>query len=87
MDTEKMRFTWIPFYEELARKLLEYKDNRKALLDIVYGLDSKYVDYIHDDNNQHYIDLDPFSVFGIFNRSLKDQNRITLNTKLVGLCC
>lgn len=29
-------FTWIPFYEEMAQKLLTFKDRRKDLVDIVY---------------------------------------------------
>ena len=36
-------FTWIPFYEEMARKLLDYRNNRKVLVDIVYGLGDKMV--------------------------------------------
>ena len=29
------KFTWIPFYKELAQKVLEYKDKRKELTEIV----------------------------------------------------
>lgn len=43
------KFTWIPFYTELAKKLLEYKNNRSDLVKIVYELDEKYVNFI---NNQ-----------------------------------
>lgn len=69
------QFTWIPFYEEMANKLLEFKNDRKKLVKIVYGLERKFVDYIHDDIKQDYPDLDPFSVMAIFNRNLTDANR------------
>ena len=39
-------FTWIPFYMEMAEKLLGFKEYRKPLLDIVYALDKKFVGYI-----------------------------------------
>ena len=46
------RFTWIPFYAELAKVLLAYKNNRKPLVDFVYSDLSEVggrslVDYIH----------------------------------------
>ncbi len=68
-------FTWIPFYEELASKLLEYKSRRDELVKIVYSLDRKYVDYIHNDDKSDVSDIDPFSVFAIFNRGNTDNNR------------
>ena len=40
---KKTSFTWIPFYTEMAEKLLEYKDNRKELVKIVYGMDIQLV--------------------------------------------
>ena len=30
---EEKQFTWIPFYKELAKALLKYKDNRKPLVE------------------------------------------------------
>lgn len=36
-------FTWIPFYMEMAEKLLEYKDNRDELIKIVYGMDRQFI--------------------------------------------
>ena len=29
-------FTWIPFYQELAKALLEYKDDRRPLVEWIY---------------------------------------------------
>lgn len=74
--SESAKLTWIPFYQEFAQKLLPYKNNRKDLLAIVYSLDSKFTDYIHNDDGSKVGDIDPFSVFAIFNRGLSVANRI-----------
>lgn len=75
METTKTyNFSWIPFYMEFADKLLEYKNNRKELLDIVYGL-GDYVNYISLSDREKYPDIDPFTVLGIFNRGLTIENR------------
>lgn len=71
------RFSWVPFYSELADKLLRFKNDRKALLDIVYGL-GNFVKYIRNVDGSQLPDIDPFTVIGIFNRQLKSQNRIDI---------
>ena len=74
------KFSWIPFYMEMADKLLTFKNNRKALVDIVYSLDSQYVNYIHTDDGRHYSDIDPFTFFGIFNRGNSYEKRTRIAT-------
>ena len=85
------KFTWIPFYEEMAQKLLAFKDKRKELIDLVYSLGPEYTDYIYDEQidengevkkdekgkklRQRVNDIDPFSVMAIFNRKILDENR------------
>lgn len=68
-------FSWIPFYMEMADKLLAFKNNRKALVDIMYSLDSQYVSYIHTNDGGRYPDIDPFTFFGIFNRGHSFEKR------------
>ena len=68
-------FTWIPFYMEMAEKLLEYKDNRDELIKIVYGMDRQFINYIKDNGGNDYPDIDPFSVFSIFNRTSTEERR------------
>ena len=68
-------FSWIPFYMEMADKLLAFKNNRKALVDIMYSLDSQYVSYIHTNDGGLYPDIDPFTFFGIFNRGNSFEKR------------
>ena len=69
------KFTWIPFYKELAEKLLEFKDNRSELVKIVYELDEKYVNFINNHAKSQVSDIDFFSFFSIFNRGLTNENR------------
>ena len=76
-----MAFTWIPFYKELSKKLLQFRNDRKPLVDFIYSelstVGSKsLVDYIHMEDGSKVKDIDPFSVFAIFNRSLKRENRL-----------
>lgn len=73
-----MRFTWIPYYKEFAEKLLQYRHDRQPLLKIIYDKrDELYAGYLHDKGgyNDLCTDIDPFSVFGLFNRGIKEVNR------------
>lgn len=73
MEAEN-RFSWIPFYTELAEKLLTYKDKRKELSDIVYEL-GEVTDYLRDKESKKIKELHPFAIFGVFNRHQTDVNR------------
>ena len=83
---EEKQFTWIPFYKELAKALLIYKDNRKPLVDWIYSELSKVgssslVGYLKERDGSKIVDIDPFSVYGIFNRPLKFDNKIAFLEK------
>ena len=73
MEAEN-RFSWIPFYTELAEKILTYKDNRVELSDIVYEL-GDVTDYLRDNESKKIKELHPFAIFGVFNRHQTDVNR------------
>lgn len=63
-------FSWIPFYEELADKLLDYKSNRQLLVEKVrqaHQIASVELPTIEHDNT-NIPDMDPFTVFALFNR-------------------
>lgn len=79
---EKMSFTWIPFYTEMAEKLLEYKDNRDELVKIVYGMNEEDVSFFKDDRKNNFKDLHPFALFGIFNRQILPYKKIRICTYL-----
>lgn len=79
-------FSWIPFYTELAEKLLEYKDKREELVEFILSEDGlrEFSDYLHlEDKKQKIDDIDPFSFMGMFNRgSFSPNNRIKILTKI-----
>lgn len=78
-----MTFTWIPFYKELAQKLLQYKDNKQPLIDWIYDNLQGYIGHLKDDSDGRRVsDIDPFSVFSIFNRGITDKKRGIICTKL-----
>lgn len=67
------KYTWIPFYKELATKLLKYKDNRNELVKLIYSFDK--TEYLHMEDKSKITDIDPFSFYGIFNRGITEDNR------------
>lgn len=81
---EKELFTWVPFYQEMASKLLGYKDKRIDLLDWIYSniVTGKPNTYFHYKNLQKLKDVDPFTIFGLFNRGMKEENRLEIANKL-----
>ena len=80
------KFPWLPFYSELAPALLSCKNDRKPLVDWIYSDISQVgekslVDYIHMRDGSKVTDIDPFSVFAIFNRPLRPENRVAILQK------
>lgn len=72
-------YTWTEIYQELADKVLAYKDNRGELV--------KLLEEAYKDANQEYkfiwkehyfTQIDPFTLFGSFNKGISDKNRIEL---------
>lgn len=44
-----MKYTWIPFYKEFAKKLTKYRNDRDPLLKVIYeNKDQLYAKYLHD---------------------------------------
>ncbi|MGJ4852016.1 AAA family ATPase [Bacillota bacterium Meth-B3] len=72
-------FDWIPFYSELANKLLQYEMNRPTLLGILQnifrdiGMKSPFME-----RGDLMTDVDPFTVFSSFNRGITDENRLAI---------
>lgn len=70
------RFTWVEFYTELADKLLAYKDGRGALIEklqaLYGGLD---MDLPKLDSSAVPTDIDPYTVYGLFNKGISEANR------------
>lgn len=71
-----MQYDWIDFYTEFATKLLPFKDDRKALIhkiNAVYSAAGLKIPKFESDNE--IIDIDPFTIFGTFNKGITDANR------------
>ncbi|MBQ1983231.1 MAG: AAA family ATPase [Spirochaetaceae bacterium] len=81
-----MSFSWIPFYKELAEKLLDYKNRRNELVDFIYAEDGlkDFSNALHLENKEQKIDdIDPFSIFGLFNSGKKkEETRIAILEKI-----
>lgn len=74
------QFTWVQFYKEFANKLLAYKNNREELIDKVKSIFTETeinMPTLEKDNN--IVDIDPFTVFGLFNKSsMREMNRVKI---------
>ena len=69
------KFTWISFYKELSDELLTYRDRRDDLINklaTVYESIGMSLPKLEADELQ---DIDPFTVFGLFNKGITDANR------------
>jgi len=72
--------SWIPIYREIAEKLVEYKNNRKPLIEILKELKSNgYLTISLSDEEKPKVkillkDIDPFTFFSNFNLG-KNENR------------
>ncbi|MBP3619934.1 MAG: AAA family ATPase [Clostridia bacterium] len=63
------KFDWVEIYEELADKLLEYKNNRKELFHkLEKVLDNKSIEAFKKHYGGVFGDIDPFTVFSTANR-------------------
>ena len=72
-------FAWVEFYAELADRLRPYKDDRGALIEklqeLYAGLDMKLPKLDSDDVPA---DIDPYTVFGLFNKGVSLANRVKI---------
>lgn len=64
------QFDWIDFYKEFANTLLQYKNNRGILIEKVERIyELTGIDMPTLDRNKQLVDIDPFTIFGLFNKS------------------
>ena len=80
--------SWIPFYRALATRLLDFRDDRAALLEHLAEV-QRETELLNLDNDRRadgtvapVEDVDPFTVFAQFNRGLTDANRTTIAAAL-----
>lgn len=76
-------FMWTNFYSEFATSLLKYADDRASLIkkvkEIYINAEMK-LPTLERDNN--IVDIDPFTVFGLFNKGITNENRIAILTQI-----
>ena len=71
--TTKKQFDWVDFYKEFANKLLQYKNNRKELVKKVLEIYKRTALELPSLEQGDITDIDPFTVFALFNRSSQRQ--------------
>lgn len=77
-----MAYTWIPFYKELAQKLFRFSRNRTPLVDWIYDNLQGDIGHLKDGPDGSRIpDVDPFTVYAIFNRGIAQKRRIEICEK------
>lgn len=74
------QFQWVDFYKEFANKLLAYKNNRTELVEKVKTIyETTGINMPTLELNNQLVDIDPFTVFGLFNKSsMREANRIKI---------
>lgn len=81
---EGNKYEWTEFYEETAKALLKYKDKRSELMDGINGffnnidMNNPLMKKASDGTEEVLTDVCPFTVFGLFNKGITNQNRILI---------
>ena len=78
-----MKYDWTNIYQEFANRLLDYKNNRTDLLnklEEVYDEVGLKYPLVYKGNKLN--DIDPFTIIGMFNKHITDENRIKIISKI-----
>lgn len=70
---------WVGFYSELADKLLPYKNRRGELIEklqVLYDVLGMKLPKL--DSGTMPTDIDPYTIFGLFNKGISQDNRIKI---------
>ncbi len=68
---------WVDFYMEFADKLLEFKSNRKELIKkLQKACDGAGVNFPKLEKDNVTVDIDPFTVIGMFNKHISYNNYV-----------
>lgn len=70
------KFTWIDFYMEFADRLLAYRSDRPALIEkLMTAYATIGMRFPRLDSRERPYDIDPYTVFGLFNKGITESNR------------
>lgn len=76
---ETMHLTWVDFYSEFATRLLSYKNDRQNLIKKIQKVYSDInMKFPKMENDNNLTDIDPFTIFGMFNKGITNANRINI---------
>jgi len=81
----KKQYDWIEFYKAFAKRLLDYKTNRKALIEAIVGTYQAVGVSMPtlESEGTELLDIDPFTTMGLFNKSsMTQENRIKIISEL-----
>ena len=78
-NQKSQNFSWIPFYMEFADKLRNYRECRSELIEIIKSIyKATEINLPTLEKDGAVFDIDPFTVFGLFNKGIADENRIAI---------
>ena len=76
---ENKKILWIGFYSVFANKLLAFESDRKTLLEKLVRVYEKLgIKFPKLERDNSLIDIDPFTVFGMFNKGITITNKISI---------
>lgn len=83
MNQSSKRFTWVPLYQEIADKLVAYRDRQPELIQLLEDIRAKEIivtplnDKAEPSGETFLIkEIDPFTFLGTFNRGIKNEHRL-----------
>lgn len=83
-NSAQPNFDWISFYEELANKLVGWRNRQSELIDFIETLRGQGLvvtpleDHMDDGIAALLTEIDPFTFYGIFNRGILETHRINI---------
>ncbi len=85
------KFTWIPVYREIAERLLDWEGRQGDLIAFLEQLRSQGLTITpltdEDDKGARFLlqEIDPFTFFGVFNRGIRKEQRLTIIAEVIKL--
>jgi 5-methylcytosine-specific restriction protein B len=85
------KFTWIPVYREIAERLVGWQDRQGDLIAFLEQLRSQGLTITplvdQDDKGTRFLltEIDPFTFFGVFNRSIRQEQRLAILAEVMKL--
>ena len=79
-------FAWTEFYSEFASLVLDFENDREKLIEKIkqiYTNTKIKLPTLEKGNN--IVDIDPFTIFGLFNKGISNENRIAILTQIKDL--